>query len=130
MSVSLDILIEEKIFGKKPCVFRNTGMISGIMLFFECEHKDSRNCYPSNLEAINLIPKYSEDISHAWKIVEKMQEKGYNFSCQQNIHNIKIWSLAEFSKDHKMTYASGDYKCLAEEICKAALYTIQTEEEN
>jgi hypothetical protein len=40
------------------------------------------------------------------------------------------WWLSEFSKDHKMTYASGDYKCLAEEICKAALYTIQTEEEN
>lgn len=75
------------------------------------------------------IPKFSIDISDAWKVVERLRSDGNRFrwvTVAQTDDHIEIWSCCAWNKDGNRVYSSAATAPRA--ICLAAL--LATLEEN
>ncbi len=110
----LDALVAEKIFGHE--VVLNITKRHEFYTIGEACWYDDEGC----MELANSVPLYSQDISAAWEVVEKMEG---------------VWDIKSFSKGWYVRLAvrtspfsdkivDADAPTLPEAICLAALRTI------
>ena len=118
-SKDMDMLIEEKIFKRHPCdkwYLLQMTVEGGIYM-----HGDSVCEYDNKCYMENNPPKYSTNISAAWKIVERMQGDWWKMEFLTGIH------AAEFEKPNmkceNQTYHEATADTMPLAICRAALLT-------
>ena len=119
----LDLLMAEKVLGLIACdkwTLINLGSAEGPAFKKNCEHE---NCYPASeqdsaLGQMGGCPQLSTSIEAAWKVVEHMRRKGFEFALDSKGGD-PYW--AEFATmDYSVgRQATGDCPALA--ICLAAL---------
>lgn len=119
----LDALIAETVFGKKPCKYTVTGIISTLTIW-QCEHQSASNCYPDDKG--QCLEKYSEEMWSAWKIAEllKLRENtssslGFSWPVELSyLDDRQVWSCV-FHGKQASAEGLGETAPLA--ICRAAL---------
>lgn len=76
----------------------------------------------------DLLPKYSEDMKHAWEVAKKVQKKGWNIDISYNGYcSVQIVAPGG-SSGHGIVMGHAEEKSAPLAICKAALQTIEAEE--
>ena len=123
MSRELDIEVAEKVMGEVPCDKWNyINLSSGggpAMMNEGCQHNGK--CYPR----IEGPCKYSDNISAAMEVVEKLESLGFDIAMWRR-YGSTFWEV-EFNSGK--TNGEADARTLPEAICRAALASITTEKE-
>lgn len=119
----IDVLIQKHIFGSEVTTWNN---------HFSNKRQTDVPIYLTE-GGFNYIPRYSEDIKDAWKVVEKIQRKEkLDFEMNRWGENGEYFAgFAPYGKDKdpfKIFFSEGKDAPLA--ICKAALKIVEIEVES
>ncbi len=120
---NMDALIAETVFGKKPCKFSMTGIISTLTIW-KCEHQSAENCYPEDKGT--CLESYSKEMACAWKIAEIMKDRknvsdsfGFSWPVELSFLDDRgVWACI-FHGTRASAEGIGETAPLA--ICRAAL---------
>jgi hypothetical protein len=119
----LDRAIAERVMGWEPV----EGMTA--LAPFAYKRPDGHIVHPYS------VPKYSESIEAAMRVIEKMHERRFRVSITNPLKvgtrandNIAVWYV-EFDRRHKCEPFSAESGSLPEAISRCALAAIETKDE-
>lgn len=116
----LDAIIAEKVMGLRPCKFTMIASIAGGPDYWKCQHEHPFKCYP--IDPNGPRTKYSENISAAWQVVEKMSKKGYGIVIEEILP--KKVSVYFIKRSGELPGFQGKAEKVELAICRAALLAV------
>lgn len=139
MENNLNRWIHENLFGLNPkieyWVVRKDGK-QGVTLPFRVQDKKHAQVWlkqgnppfenECRIETRFVFPNYSGDIAEAWKVIEKMREKGFGYECYRRV--LDAQHTAVFSTDEMARFYIFA-ETLPEAICLAAKLAIENQKE-
>lgn len=123
--ININKIIHEKLFGKCWHEEKNDTTIDRKMICKKCGKK-VEFAFIQHVETWLYAPDYDSNISDAWKVVEEMERRGFNFMIAGAKGSEKYETFAMFGRlNGRLFQATAETLPLT--ICKACLIYLESE---
>lgn len=96
------------------------------LIFYDVLDRMPLDTAPNEFGGFGTIPRYTQDLSAAWEVVEKLKESHLYTDIRTCADFYEVWITDHATGNESETYA---HPRLPEAICKAALLAVMDQED-